>query len=56
MEKFNYKEPAKLSRFMSERAKILPRRVTGLCARHQRALTLAIKHVRFLGILPYVNH
>lgn len=51
----DYKEPTKLRRYISERAKILPRRVTGTCARHQRALTTAIKRARYLALLPYTN-
>ena len=51
----DYKEPLKLRRYISERAKILPRRVTGTCARHQRALTTAIKRARYLALLPYTN-
>ncbi|HIW74654.1 MAG TPA: 30S ribosomal protein S18 [Firmicutes bacterium] len=51
----DYKDVARLRRFMSERAKILPRRVTGTCARHQRELTVAIKRARHIALLPYVN-
>jgi len=49
----DYKDVAKLRRFISERAKILPRRVTGTCARHQRELTLSIKRARHLALLPF---
>ena len=49
----DYKDIARLRRFMSERGKILPRRVTGTCARHQRDLTTAIKRARHLALLPY---
>lgn len=49
----DYKDVAKLRRFVSERAKILPRRVTGTCAHHQRELTLAIKRARHLALLPF---
>lgn len=49
----DYKDVAKLRRFISERAKILPRRVTGTCASHQRELTIAIKRARHLALLPY---
>ena len=52
-ESIDYKDIAKLRRYVSERAKILPRRVTGTCARHQRALTVAIKRARHLALLPY---
>ena len=51
----NYKDTAKLRRFVSERGKILPRRVTGNCARHQRAVTLAVKRARHLALMPYVD-
>lgn len=51
----DYKDIAKLRRFLSERAKILPRRVTGSCAHHQRELTIAIKRARHLALLPYVS-
>lgn len=54
-ETIDYKDAAKLRRFMSERAKILPRRITGTCAKHQRELTTAIKRARQIAILPYVN-
>ena len=50
----DYKDPAKLRRYISDRGKIEPRRSTGTCARHQRALALAIKRARFLALIPYV--
>ncbi|MBR6719537.1 MAG: 30S ribosomal protein S18, partial [Clostridia bacterium] len=46
VEFIDYKDVAKLRRFVSERAKILPRRITGTCAKHQRELTVAIKRAR----------
>ena len=49
----DYKDTAKLRKFISERGKILPRRVTGTCAKHQRAVTLAIKRARHVALLPY---
>lgn len=55
VETIDYKDIAKLRRFISERAKILPRRVTGCCAHHQRELTIAIKRARHLALLPYVS-
>lgn len=55
VETIDYKDVAKLKRYMSERAKIVPRRVTGTCARHQRELTVAIKRARHLALLPYVS-
>ena len=51
----DYKDVARLRRFVSERAKILPRRVTGTCARHQRELTVAIKRARQIALLPFVS-
>ena len=51
----DYKDVAKLRKFISERAKIIPRRVTGTCAKHQRELTTAIKRARQVALLPYVN-
>ena len=51
----DYKDTAKLKRYVSERGKILPRRITGNCARHQRALTTAIKRARPLSLMPYVQ-
>lgn len=55
VEYIDYKDIARLRRFVSERAKILPRRVTGNCARHQRDLTVAIKRARYLALLPYTS-
>jgi small subunit ribosomal protein S18 len=52
-EKIDYKDIAKLRKCMTERAKILPRRVTGTCAYHQRELTTCIKRARHLALLPY---
>ncbi|MCL2087953.1 MAG: 30S ribosomal protein S18 [Oscillospiraceae bacterium] len=51
----DYKELSKLRRFLSERGKIVPRRVTGTCAKHQRAMTVAIKRARHLALMPYAN-
>ena len=51
----SYKDSVKLKKYVSERGKILPRRVTGCCARHQRALTLAIKRARHVALMPYVT-
>ena len=53
VENIDYKDIARLRRYMSERGKILPRRVAGTCARHQRELTVAIKRARHLASLPY---
>lgn len=51
----DYKDVAKLRRYLSERGKIVPRRVTGTCACHQRQLTTAIKRARHIALLPYVS-
>ena len=56
VERIDYKDVAKLKKCMTERAKILPRRVTGTCAFHQRELTTAIKRVRHIALLPYVSY
>ena len=55
VETIDYKDISRLRRFVSERAKILPRRVTGTCARHQRELTVAIKRARYLALIPYTS-
>ena len=55
VETIDYKDIARLRRYMSERGKILPRRVTGTCARHQRELTTAIKRARQVALLPYTT-
>jgi small subunit ribosomal protein S18 len=52
--KIDYKEPETLRRFITDRGKILPRRITGTCAKHQRALAKEIKRARALALLPYV--
>jgi small subunit ribosomal protein S18 len=51
----SYKDANKLKKYISERGKILPRRITGNCAKHQRALTAAIKRARHIAIMPYVT-
>ncbi len=53
VEYIDYKDVPRLRRYISDRAKILPRRVTGTCAKHQRELTTAIKRARHIAILPY---
>ncbi|HET7558585.1 MAG TPA: 30S ribosomal protein S18 [Limnochordia bacterium] len=53
IETVDYKEIGRLRRYLSERAKILPRRISGNCARHQRQLTVAIKRARQIAMLPY---
>ncbi|MBR6293200.1 MAG: 30S ribosomal protein S18 [Lachnospiraceae bacterium] len=49
----DYKDVNRLKKYISERGKILPRRISGTCAKHQRALTVAIKRARHLSLLPY---
>ncbi len=51
----DYKDVNRLKKFVSERGKILPRRITGTCAKHQRALTVAIKRARHIALMPYVQ-
>jgi small subunit ribosomal protein S18 len=50
----DYKDEKLLSRFLTERGKILPRRLSGITARHQRQLAVAIKRARYLALLPYI--
>jgi len=50
----DYKDTAKLRRFISEKGKIVPRRISGNCAKHQRQLTVAIKRARTIALLPFV--
>ncbi|MDC7239946.1 MAG: 30S ribosomal protein S18 [Spirochaetales bacterium] len=51
----DYKKPDSLRRFITERGKILPRRITGTCAKHQRMLTTEVKRSRALALLPFVS-
>jgi small subunit ribosomal protein S18 len=51
----DYKDERTLVRFTAERGKILPRRLSGTCARHQRQLSRAIKRARFLALLPFIR-
>lgn len=55
VESIDYKDVSRLTKFTSERAKILPRRVTGTCAKHQRELTTAIKRARQVALMAYIN-
>ena len=54
VEFIDYKDTAKLRKFISERGKILPRRMTGTCAKHQREVQVAIKRARNVALLPYI--
>ncbi|MDO4967039.1 MAG: 30S ribosomal protein S18, partial [Lachnospiraceae bacterium] len=51
----DYKDTNTLRKFVSERGKILPRRITGTCAKHQRAITVAVKRARHVALMPYVQ-
>ncbi|PKL09937.1 MAG: 30S ribosomal protein S18 [Spirochaetae bacterium HGW-Spirochaetae-7] len=53
--RIDYKEPETIRRYVTERGKILPRRITGTCAKHQRRLAVAIKRARALAYIPYVT-
>jgi small subunit ribosomal protein S18 len=53
VEHIDYKDVAKLRRFVTERGKILPRRISGNCAKHQRQVTVAIKRARNIALLPF---
>lgn len=55
VEHIDYKDLPRLRKYVSERAKIIPRRVTGTCAFHQRELTVAIKRARYMALMPYVS-
>ena len=55
VEEIDYKDVAKLRRYVTERGKILPRRISGTCAKHQRQLTTAIKRARQAALLPFVS-
>ena len=54
-ETIDYKDVAKLRKYVTEKGKILPRRVSGACAKHQRQLTLAIKRSRNIALLPFTT-
>ena len=55
VEHIDYKDIDKLKRYITERSKIIPRRVTGTCAKHQRQLTRAIKRARLIALLPFTS-
>ena len=55
IEHVDYKDVNRLKHYISERAKILPRRITGTCAMHQRQLTDAVKRARIVALLPYIS-
>lgn len=55
IERVDYKEVDKLKKYITERGKIVPRRVTGTCAKHQRQVTMAIKRARIIALLPFTS-
>jgi len=55
VEAIDYTDTKKLQKYLTERGKILPRRVTGTCAKHQRMVTSAVKRSRIIALLPFVN-
>ncbi len=55
IEHIDYKDTVRLKKCLSERSKILPRRITGTCAKHQRQLTIAVKRARTVALIPYVS-
>lgn len=54
VDSIDYKDISKLKRFVTEKGKILPNRITGNCAKHQRIVAVAIKRARYVALLPYV--
>jgi len=54
IDNIDYKDTTRLRKYVSERAKILPRRISGTCAKHQRQLTIAIKRARHVALMPYI--
>ena len=55
LDNIDYKDVARIKKFLSERSKILPRRITGNCAKHQRFLTTAVKRSRHIALIPYIS-
>ena len=54
LDHIDYKDTARLRKYVTERGKIMPRRMSGVCAKHQRELAIAIKRARIVALLPYV--
>ena len=54
VESLDYKDTGKLRKYITERGKILPRRISGNCAKHQRQVTIAVKRARSIALLPYI--
>lgn len=55
VEKIDYKDTIRLRKFLTERGKIMPRRMSGVCAKHQREMAVAIKRARIAALIPYVS-
>ncbi len=55
LERIDYKDDRRLARFITDRGKIVPRRISGTCARHQKQITLAVKRARILALLPFTS-
>jgi small subunit ribosomal protein S18 len=55
LERIDYKDDRRLARFITDRGKIVPRRISGTCARHQKQVTLAVKRARILALLPFTS-
>ena len=55
LEHIDYKDIPRLRKYVTERGKIMPRRMSGVCAKHQRELAIAIKRARIVALLPYVS-
>lgn len=53
--RINYKDQNTVARYVTDRGKILPRRITGACARHQRQIDTAVKRARYLALIPYIG-
>ena len=53
--RIDYKNPAMIKRFVTERGKIVPRRISGMCAKHQRELCTAVKRARHIALMPYTS-
>lgn len=56
VERVDYKDPNLLDRYLTDRGKILPRRATGACSRHQKQIAEAVKRARFLALIPYIKN
>jgi small subunit ribosomal protein S18 len=55
IERIDYKDDRRLARFVTDRGKIVPRRISGACSRHQKQITLAVKRARVLALLPFTS-